>query len=661
MAIIEYGAIITDIKGSIGGVTFQHNSAGKIARLKSSKFKSQSEKARYKHYAITSNINSWQKLTLDEQQEWNAYAKLHTKYDKFGKERTLTGINWHFSINYNLVKTGGVYTSTPPIYVLPEAIPTFKIELSSTAINIIFSPGFTPANTALKIFATTPLITGSMNFDKYLKYIQVDVTCACSKINITADWESATGLDYSDSFSSGAFFIGVLIEPVEITSGVSWTPTRSIQTTVERIMTFYTNKNGNFTPIITTSDASIGKWTVEGFVSQTSNTPNFALTGASLWVTLEIIDFSKVTSFNVASENLENTLDISLLTNITDFQANTNPLLTKIINPISSAGIVFTKYWAYSCDLTGILDLSGLTGLGGDLRIFSNPNLTGITNPISSEAFTAYSAYSCDITGTLDLSGLTGLGGDLRLYSNSNLTGVTNPTSPQVFTIYHIYSCNLTGTFDLSGLTGLGGELRCESNSNLTGITNPVSSQIFTIYRLDQCDITGTLNLSGLTNLGGFLNVFGNSNLTGITNPISSRTFTTYSAVLCNLTGTLDLSSLTGLGGGLYLYSNALLTSVVFPASNKAFSTIEIYSCAIGVLIWNPLTGAITAIDIKNNAFTSAESDENIVNIDVGINITTSLNIAGTNGVLTNGAVTGFDGITAKDNLVAAGVAVTFN
>jgi len=81
----------------------------------------------------------------------------------------------------------------------------------------------------------------------------------------------------------------------------------------------------------------------------------------------------------------------------------------------------------------------------------------------------------------------------------------------------------------------------------------------------------------------------------------------------------------------------------------------------LGVLIWSPLSGAITTIDIKNNAFIAAESDENIVNIDNLGTLTTALDISGTNAALTDGAVTGFDGITAKDNLVAAGVSVTFN
>ena len=705
MALVEYGAIITDLRGSIGGVTFQHTNAGKIARLKPNKFKTQTEKARARHPFLMGTQTYWQNLTLDEQEEWNTYAGLHNKYDKFGNEKSLTGINWHASINYNFMLTGGAYQKTPPVYVLPTAVPNFTVELSSTAITINFSPAFAPANTAIKIWATIPLLSASMNFDRKLKYISVDITKNYASIDITADWETATGLDYSDIFSTGAFFIGVLIEPSEISSGVTSSPTRIIQTTTDRIFTFKTNKNGAFTPTILTSDASIGKWTIDGFVSQTTNSPNFALIGANVTGTLEIIDFSKVTKLDVSSQNMQDNLDIRLFTKITDFQANTNIKITSITNPINSetfttytvnncnitgtldlssltnlsgnlqlhtnpnlTGITnpispkaITSYYAHTCDLTGTLDLSGLTGLGGNLRLYSNPNLTGITNPVSSQTFTIYFVAGCNLTGTLDLSGLTGLAGNIYLYSNPNLTGITNPVSSQTITKYHAYACDITGTLDLSGLTGLGGEFNVNGNSNLTDITNPISSKLFTLYNAQACDITGTLDLSGLTGLGGQFTVTSNPNLTGITNPVSSQTFVYYKAPACGLTGTLDLSGLTGLGGQLYIYSNSSLTSAIFPATNKAFSNIWIYSCAIGVLNWAPLAGAITNIDIKNNAFTSAKSDENIVDIDTNVNLTTTLNIAGTNGVLTDGAVTGFDGITAKDNLVAGGVAVTFN
>ena len=81
----------------------------------------------------------------------------------------------------------------------------------------------------------------------------------------------------------------------------------------------------------------------------------------------------------------------------------------------------------------------------------------------------------------------------------------------------------------------------------------------------------------------------------------------------------------------------------------------------MGVIDWTKLTGNVDAIRLENNSFTAAESDENIVSIDTNVSLITSLNIAGTNAALTDGSVTGFDGLAAKDNLITEGVSVTYN
>jgi hypothetical protein len=133
------------------------------------------------------------------------------------------------------------------------------------------------------------------------------------------------------------------------------------------------------------------------------------------------------------------------------------------------------------------LDLTPLSGLGGDFQVHFNSNLTGITHSPSTEIFTYYQANNCNLTGNLDLTPLSGLGGSLFLFSNSGLTNVTFTANTQNFIVIDIYLCNLTGTLDLSPLTKLGGSnsgitysiVRLRSNPNLTNIIFPNSNQFF--------------------------------------------------------------------------------------------------------------------------------------------------------------------------------------
>lgn len=357
------------------------------------------------------------------------------------------------------------------------------------------------------------------------------------------------------------------------------------------------------------------------------------------------------------------TINASGLTGLggnTSFALNT--FLTSLTLPTSSQ--VFIYFHVYGCTGLTTLDLSGLTSLGGNIQFEDCTNLTSLTLPTSSQTITYFYAYNTKLTGTLDLSGLTGLGGRVEMYGNSLLTSIINPTSNKVFDFYTVSNCNLTGTLDLSTLTGLGGVLSFQNNPLLTSIINPTSSTIITTYRADTCNLTGTLNLSGLTGLGGTFYVSYNPLLTSIVNPTSSRTFVNYLAAYCNLTGTLDLSGLTGLAAVFDVSYNPLMTSATLPVTAGNFDLMNFTATAVGVMAWANMNGAQVSIQLGNCGMTSAESDETIVLIDTNIAWGTGskqLNLSGTNGALTDGSGTGFNGLAAKTSLQAKGVTVVSN
>ena len=201
------------------------------------------------------------------------------------------------------------------------------------------------------------------------------------------------------------------------------------------------------------------------------------------------------------------------------------------------------------------------------------------------------------------------------MQDNSNLTAITNPTSTEVFTLYSVFSCNLTGTLDLSTLSALGGEFRADSNPNLTTIINPTSTQTFSEYLAYSCDLTGTLDVSTLSALGGQFRANGNPNLTTIINPTSTQPFSQYSANDCDL-GYVDI------------------TTLIFASD----ADIAIY----------------------NNSMTAAEVNQILVDLDATMPApgTGLIDISGSNAA-PDSSSGGFDGITARNSLVAAGYTVT--
>jgi hypothetical protein len=281
-------------------------------------------------------------------------------------------------------------------------------------------------------------------------------------------------------------------------------------------------------------------------------------------------------------------------------------------------------------NLYGNLNLTQLSGLGGEFNVFNNPNLTGITHVPSSRIFTEYWAFNCNLTGNLNLP-FSGLGGSFTVSNNPNLTGITHVPSSQIFTLYNAFLCNLTGNLNLP-FSGLGGSFTVSNNPNLTGITHVPSSQIFTEYGVGYCNLTGNLDLTPFSGLGGRFQVSNNSGLTSVTHVSSSRNFSRYDASFCNLTGTLDISPLTNLGyngvgvgsGSICLRVNPNLTDIIFPNSTQYFKNestdiigfaFVLDNCNLGYVDFKPLSGAtlvsgatvgIPRITLQNNNMSAA-------------------------------------------------------
>ena len=335
----------------------------------------------------------------------------------------------------------------------------------------------------------------------------------------------------------------------------------------------------------------------------THNCPN--LSGITLGQNLSITE-----SFGGYNSNLTGNLDLTPLSGFGgQFQVQNNPLLTGITNPSSSE--IFNLYTAYDCNLTGNLDLTPLSGLGGGLQVNNNPNLTGITHSPSSQNFSIYYAYNCNLTGNLDLTPLSGLGGIFLVLGNPNLTSITHSPSPNNFNDYFASNCNLIGNLDLTPLSGLGGNFEVSNNINLTGITHSPSPNTFLGYNASNCNLTGNLDLTPLSGLGSGLILNNNPLLTGISHSPSQNEFSSYWVYNCGLIGNLDLTPLSGLGGQFLAYNNTSLTGITHSLSTNNFSQYEVGNCNLtGNLdlsmlykLGGEITGLTGSIDVSLNQY----------------------------------------------------------
>lgn len=221
MARITYTGIIASINGSIGGTTFQTNKSGAIVRLRPKSNKSYTNKQSQKNSAFAGLSFQWGKLSLAQKTLWNEFALINPKINKLGTAKNLTGYNYFQSLNFWLVTLANPILSVPPAYDLPNSITGYDIILGVGGISLSSVVGALGAEYSLAIYATTVTQTLSRsNFNK-ARLIKVIPSNTGLPLDLTNEWESTFGIDYSDSRNNAQFNISFMILQVRNDSGIT--------------------------------------------------------------------------------------------------------------------------------------------------------------------------------------------------------------------------------------------------------------------------------------------------------------------------------------------------------------------------------------------------------------------------------------------------------
>lgn len=315
--------------------------------------------------------------------------------------------------------------------------------------------------------------------------------------------------------------------------------------------------------------------------------------------------------------------------------------------------------------VVGFLDCSPLTDTTTILAN-DNTNLTSI-DVSDCEDLQWLDVHNCNLT-VVNVAGLTNM---LRLYAeqNSNLATLTLEPTANYFLIW-AFSCALTSV-SLNNITfAANASLRFASNS-ITSFTYAGADATAAVQFFDisgNAGITGAFDATWINlrnNSNGCQFLIANTGITSVDHTGRSGVIASYNCQVCPITGTLDISmfSFWPFGGTLNTTNISGLTNILMPTSGT-LKTWSSGTCALGIIGLNSITiTADAAINLSENSFSAAETNGNLVNIEnaaVSSGATGTINIAGSNAA-PDGSSGGFDGLTAKANLIAAGYTVTTN
>ena len=254
MARATYGDIITDIKGSIGGHTFQHNYSSKIIRLKPYI----NNIAKLKLIIPQNNFFNvralWNSLDSTKQAAWAAFADEHTKINKYNETKSLTGFNWFMSINCNLDIIAKSMIIVPPAYIPPPSLPIMSFVFTHTSFLLTFNTSLNLTDYSLIIFSTPPITQiSTKQRNKYIltKIVNSGTVVTCEFLD---EWYNAHGFSSSYFSDVTPFHVSVMVYCIHKTTGLASAPS------------FINTSGSSVLPFVPSSLSNLKSWWHSGNV-----------------------------------------------------------------------------------------------------------------------------------------------------------------------------------------------------------------------------------------------------------------------------------------------------------------------------------------------------------------------------------------------------------
>jgi len=528
-------------------------------------------------------------------------------------------------ISFNFLKTG-----SPLYYDMGDG--------STYTSNFVLHNYVLAGEKTITIYADDPaLITGSgANNSRNLTYVDLSMTT-----NMTGAFNYSTNnITTFISPTSTAGFSTFRMDNNPYAGVLDLTPFR-----ISGLLYFYSMPN--ITNVNLNTDVSQVCTDFRGYNSGFTGTFDFkgvSVNGSNCWlfqcsnltqISHKIAAGQSITSYACHQSNITGVLDLSQVEIKTFYSFYDNPSMTNILHKATTT-IAMNRYFAWNTGLVNP-DTSMIGAMGGSIRIYNCPDLETITFPASTPtATTSVWLQNNPELEEADLAGFANITGGVNLYSNASMTDVYFPPVQGTGSIsIAAYDCDLMSTWDLSKVNLTGSQSMGDlfpggipgTNNVTTFIFNPSNGNGITFWNTQYLEKLIGLDFSvmpvgALNNLTTFSTFQHNNMLGGIQFPLSTCVLNSFAVYQTNLSNTP--------GGGVGIIDITQLPNMT--DVNNHYSTL-IY-----------------------NSWTTAQVNEMLVLYDtISVGGYTGRTIQIDNNAAPDGSAGGFDGLTAKANLIAKG------
>jgi len=230
MARVQYGAFITQLKGSIAGSTFQSSRHGFSVRNKpiAPKGRSTDQNTLRDYWRIVSQ--HWRTLPQADRDTWAAVAPSWPAVDAYGNSITLTGFECYMRSNYKkyIVKQKIADIGSLPVVLYNPVITDVVASIALGTIILTFANGPVDPDFSMIVEAAAPVSAGTSYRPSSMRGFAIIPTASVSPYDLTAAYVTKWGqfppegtrlcVDISvvseiNGTSSAPFTISTIVQP----------------------------------------------------------------------------------------------------------------------------------------------------------------------------------------------------------------------------------------------------------------------------------------------------------------------------------------------------------------------------------------------------------------------------------------------------------------
>jgi hypothetical protein len=220
MARVTYGSGVTEYKGSIGGITYQRNASGPVAKLRSIWIVNPSHSQSFYQRNLAYLVSYWPTLSQANKNAWDAFSAAHDHTTPWGDSKTLSGFQWFLSVNLNRMVYYTTPIETPPTWFSFSPPDSFTLVATSTYLRCEWSSTWTPDGWP-RIYLTLPLRQSSLKLRRSLFYITFGSWQApLDTLDLTSYFETLANVTWSAFYESSNCSIICRLQDCGLSTGL---------------------------------------------------------------------------------------------------------------------------------------------------------------------------------------------------------------------------------------------------------------------------------------------------------------------------------------------------------------------------------------------------------------------------------------------------------